>query len=81
MSEPPVDGTDPPLTCRELRRREEAARAPQPAPESCQEQLPPRHPNRLQRRSQPRAVSLGPLRSSTNWATSSGSAMWLTRPS
>lgn len=41
MGDPSVDVVDPPLTRRELRRREEAARAPEPAPETVHEQLPP----------------------------------------
>lgn len=40
MDDQSVDVTDPPLTRRELRRREEAARAPLPAREPDQEQLP-----------------------------------------
>lgn len=42
MDDQSVDVVDPPLTRRELRRREEAARAPLTAPEPAMEQLP--HP-------------------------------------
>ncbi|GAA4035008.1 hypothetical protein GCM10023063_19150 [Arthrobacter methylotrophus] len=44
MGDQPLDVTDPPLTRRELRRREEVARAPQPAPEAIPEQPPPPAP-------------------------------------
>jgi hypothetical protein len=46
MDDPSIALADPPLTRRELRRREEAARAPQPAPEDAPEQLPPPAPER-----------------------------------
>jgi hypothetical protein len=60
MGDPSIDVTDLPLTRRELRRREEAAQDPQPAPDSEPEQLPPSAPEPgAETRSGPRSSPSG----------------------